>query len=249
MKRASAIRAALLFSAVALLEAACRSGAVAATAVIAPSAMVAALYRLLASSDTAPHLTQTLSAVGIAMSLSVLGGLGLGMLLHAAPSLRRAVNPFLAAYYAIPHFAFYPLLIVIFGLGATPLIVLATMFAMVAMIVATLAGLDRVPRVLLKTAQVHRLSRWSAFWHVRLPAAAPHLLSGLKLAVAYSFIGVIAGEFILSTSGIGHEIAYAYDNFDNPRMYGLILLVLSLVSAFNMTVYACERRLMRRRGQ
>ena len=44
--------------------------------------------------------------------------------------------------------------------------------------------------------------------------------------MAYSFIGVIAGEFILSTSGIGHEIAFAYDNFDNPRMYGLILFVL-----------------------
>ena len=162
--------------------------------------------------------------------------------------MRRAFNPFLAAYYAIPHFAFYPLLIVIFGLGSTPLIVLATLFAMVAMIVGTLAGLDRVPRVLLKTARVHRLSLWDEVRHVRLPAAAPHLLSGLKLAVAYSFIGVIAGEFILSTSGIGHEIAYAYDNFDNPRMYGLILFVLTIVSAFNMTVYALERRMMRRRG-
>ena len=53
-------------------------------------------------------------------------------------------------------------------------------------------------------------------WRIRLPAAAPHLFSGLKLAVAYSFIGVIAGEFILSTKGVGHEIAYAYNNFDNP---------------------------------
>ena len=100
-----------------------------------------------------------------------------------------------------PHFAFYPLLIVIFGLGALPLIVLATLFAMVAMIVATLAGLDRVPRVLLKTARVHRLSPFEEMWRIRLPAAAPHLFSGIKLAVAYSFIGVIAGEFIMSTDG------------------------------------------------
>ena len=59
---------------------------------------------------------------------------------------------------------------------------------------------------------------------------------------------MIAGEFILSTSGIGHEIAFAYDNFDNPRMYALILFVLAIVTDFNMTVYAYERRLMRRRG-
>jgi NitT/TauT family transport system permease protein len=83
---------------------------------------------------------------------------------------------------------------------------------------------------------------------VRLPAAAPHILSGLKLAVAYSFIGVIAGEFILSTSGIGHEIAFAYDNFDNPRMYALILFVLGIVTLFNMAVFAWERRMLRRRG-
>ena len=119
---------------------------------------------------------------------------------------------------------------------------------MVAMIVATLAGLDRVPRVLLKTARVHRLSPFEEMWRIRLPAAAPHLFSGIKLAVAYSFIGVIAGEFILSTMGVGHEIAYAYDNFDNPRMYGLILFVLGVVTAFNMLVYAYERRLAKRRG-
>jgi NitT/TauT family transport system permease protein len=122
------------------------------------------------------------------------------------------------------------------------------LFAMVAMIVATLAGLDRVPRVLLKTARVHRLSPFEEMWRIRLPAAAPHLFSGIKLAVAYSFIGVIAGEFILSTMGVGHEIAYAYDNFDNPRMYGLILFVLAVVTIFNMLVYAYERHLAKRRG-
>lgn len=247
--KATAIRTVVLVGAVAALEIACRSGAIAPTMVIAPSAMVVALIETLQSDDFGMHVRQTLSAVAIAMSLSIAGGFAIGAVLHWIPFLRRAFNPFLAAYYAIPHFAFYPLLIVIFGLGPAPLIVLATLFAMVAMIVATMAGLDRVPRVLLKTARIHRLSLMQEIWRIRLPAAAPHILSGLKLAVAYSFIGVIAGEFILSTSGIGHEIAYAYDNFDNPRMYALILFVLGIVTAFNMAVYAYERRLARRRGQ
>ncbi len=248
MKKATWIRTVVLVGAVGALEVACRTGAIPATMIIAPSAMVAALVELLRSDDIGGHIEQTLSAVAIAMVLSIVGGFVIGFILNWIPFLRRAFNPFLAAYYAIPHFAFYPLLIVIFGLGSTPLIVLATMFAMVAMIVATMAGLDRVPRVLLKTARIHRLSLLDEIWRVRLPAAAPHLLSGLKLAVAYSFIGVIAGEFILSTSGIGHEIAYSYDNFDNPRMYALILFVLTIVTSFNMAVYAYERRLMRRRG-
>ncbi len=248
MKKATWIRTVVLVGAVGALEIACRTGAIPATMIIAPSAMVVAVVKLLQSDDIGAHIEQTLSAVAIAMSLAIVLGFVIGFILNWVPFLRRAFSPFLAAYYAIPHFAFYPLLIVIFGLGSTPLIVLATVFAMVAMILATMAGLDRVPRVLLKTARIHRLSLLDEIWRVRLPAAAPHLLSGLKLAVAYSFIGVIAGEFILSTSGIGHEIAYSYDNFDNPRMYALILFVLVIVTTFNMAVYAYERRLMRRRG-
>ena len=246
--RATIIRTVVLVAAVGALEIACRTGSIPATMLIAPSAMVRALVELVRGDEFGGNVAQTLWAVAVAMGLSVVGGFVIGFALHWVPAVRRAVNPFLAAYYAIPHFAFYPLLIVIFGLGPAPLIVLATLFAMVAMIVATLAGLDRVPRVLLRTAKVHRLSLLDEIWRIRLPAAAPHLLSGVKLAVAYSFIGVIAGEFILSTSGIGHEIAYAYDNFDNPRMYALILFVLAVVTAFNMTVYAWERRLARRRG-
>ena len=248
IKKATWIRTVVLVGAVGALEVVCRTGAIPATMVIAPSAMVTALVETLKSDEIGAHVKQTLSAVAVAMTLSIIGGFLVGFVLHWIPFLRRAFNPFLAAYYAIPHFAFYPLLIVIFGLGPAPLIVLATLFAMVAMIVATMAGLDRVPRVLLKTARIHRLSLVQEIWRIRLPAAAPHLLSGVKLAVAYSFIGVITGEFILSTSGIGHEIAYAYDNFDNRRMYALILFVLGIVTAFNMAVYAYERRLARRRG-
>lgn len=248
MTKAGWIRTVVLVGAVGALELACRTGAIPKTMVIAPSAMVVALVETLQSDEIGLHLRHTLSAVAVAMSLSIVGGFIIGFVLNWIPVLRRAFSPFLAAYYAIPHFAFYPLLIVIFGLGPVPLIVLATLFAMVAMILATMAGLDRVPRVLLKTASIHRLSLVEEIWHIRLPAAAPHILSGLKLAVAYSFIGVIAGEFILSTSGIGHEIAYAYDNFDNPRMYALILFVLGIVTAFNMAVFAWERRMLRRRG-
>jgi len=248
MKPATIIRTVVLVGAVAALEIACRTGAIPPTMIIAPTAMVAALVKELRSKEIGMHLGQTLSAAGIATALSVSLGFVIGFFLQSVPILRRAFNPFLAAYYAIPHIAFYPLLIVIFGLGSTPLIVLATLFAMVAMIVSTMAGLDRVPRVLLKTARIHRLPLLEEIWRVRLPAAAPHILSGLKLAVAYSFIGVIAGEFILSTSGVGHEIAFAYDNFDNPRMYGLILLVLGIVATLNMLLFTYERRMAARRG-
>ena len=69
------------------------------------------------------------------------------------------------------------------------------------MIIATLNGLDRVPRVLTKVARVHRMGTIATALRLKLPAAAPHLFTGVKLAVSYAFIGVIASEFILAPAG------------------------------------------------
>ena len=60
-------------------------------------------------------------------------------------------------------------------------------------------------------------------------ATAPYIFTGFKLAVAYSFIGVIGAEFITSSRGIGYEISFAYNNFDNAVMYAMILFILALV--------------------
>ena len=126
-------------------------------------------------------------------------------------------------------YAFYPLLLVIFGLGDFPQIAIGFLLAVMAVIINTLNGLDRVPPVLLKTARVHRLGLLSAALRVRLPYAAPYVFTGFKLAVAYSFIGVVGAEFITSSRGIGYEISFAYNNFDNAVMYAMILFILLLV--------------------
>ena len=117
------------------------------------------------------------------------------------PRLRRALDPFLASYYAVPFFAFYPVFIVLFGLGAVPIIAIGLLFGVVAMIIATLTGLDRMPRVLAKTARIYRMGPSRPRCGIKLPSAAPYLFTGVKLAVAYSFIGVIAAEFILAPVG------------------------------------------------
>jgi NitT/TauT family transport system permease protein len=83
---------------------------------------------------------------------------------------------------------------------------------------------------------------------VTLPYAAPHLFTGVKLAAAYAFIGVIGAEFIMSQSGLGYEIRFAYDNLDNGVMYPLILLILIVSVAVNLTLDAMDRALRQRRG-
>ena len=72
------------------------------------------------------------------------------LLIHAFPRLRRALDPLLASYYAVPFFVFYPLFIVLFGLGRGAVVAIGFLFGVVAMIIATLNGFDRIPRVLVQ---------------------------------------------------------------------------------------------------
>lgn len=248
MKRATWIRILVVVGFVLLLEALCRSGVIGRMTMIPPSAMAEHLWKVLREGRYNGDIVQTLRNVVAAFALAVAGGFAVGSVLHAWPRARRAVDPFLATYYAIPFFAFYPLLVVIFGLNAAPVILIGFLFGVVAMIINTMNGLDRIPPVLIKTARVNGLGPLRTAWQVKLPSAAPQLFTGVKLAIAYCFIGVIAAEFIMSTSGLGYSIAYAFNNFDNRSMYALMLFIITLVTLVNAFFHVWERRIMARRG-
>ncbi len=242
-------RAALCAGAFALLELLCRSAIIPRATMIPPSEMIAALWQMLHSGRADGDIAFTIVNTAAAVAVSVVLGFWLGAALHALPRARRVFEPLLSAYYAVPVFIFYPLLIVVFGVGRTALIAMGAMFGVVAMIVNTMIGLDRVPCVIGQTAAVMRLGPIRRLLLLRLPAAVPHVVTGVKLAVAYSVIGIVAGEFILATAGIGKRIAFGYQDFDNRTMYGMLLLLLILVMAANGALSRWEKRLHRRFGQ
>jgi NitT/TauT family transport system permease protein len=249
MKRAGIIRTVVILIAVGALELLCRTGAISNFVMPAPSTIVYAMFQILASGRFAADIWVTLRNVSISIVAAMLSGVVIATILHRLPTVRRILDPLFATYYAIPVYAFYPLLMVIFGLGDLPQIAVGYLLAVMAVIINTVNGLDRVPRVLVKVARMHRLSGWAMERKVRLPFAAPYVFTGFKLCVAYSFVGVIGAEFITSSRGIGYEISYAYNNFDNNVMYPLIFLILAIVTVINMSLYAWERRLLaRRRG-
>lgn len=249
MSKVGAVRTILVLSAFVALELLCRGGIIDRVTMIPPTEMVASLADILASGRFNADIAFTLYNVIAAAALAIVLGFFIGAGLHALPRLRRALVPLLSAYYAVPTFVFYPLLIVAFGVGRTALIVMGAMFGVVAMIVNTTLGLDHVPPAVARTGAIMRLGGARQLLLVQLPSAAPHLVTGVKLAVAYSVIGIVAGEFILATSGIGKRIAYSYDNFDNRTMYGMLLLLLVGVMIVNGALSAWEKRLHRRFGQ
>ena len=208
--------------------------------------MAIAAWGLLASGSVVPDLVATLSRVAVAVVLAASMGVALGFALHGRARVRGAIGPVLSAWYAIPTIMFYPVLLVLFGVGVRG---------------------DRGDRGAAGGGgdggeHAGRAGpgsggvaadgagagdgvggRWRGGW--RLPSAAPYLVTGVKLVVAYAFIGVIASEFILSGLGLGYAIANAYNNFDNSTMYGAMLLIVVVVTGVNTAVGAVDRRFRR----
>jgi NitT/TauT family transport system permease protein len=229
------------------VEALCRLGAIPASVMIPPSQMAIELTNILSSGQFNADIASTLSNVLISVVISVVLGFVIGLIVHSSPNLRTAVEPLLASYYAVPTFIFYPVFISLFGVGSPAIIAIAVLLAVISMVTATLNGLDRIPMVLRRTGRLYQMSRIKTALLIELPSTAPYLFTGIKLSVAYSFIGVIASEFILSGSGIGYAIAYAYNNFENRHMYALMLLIIILVTAVNAVLNRIDEHLHVRR--
>lgn len=190
------------------------------------------------------HLGTTAESIVTSFVLAVAVGTLAGILLWRAPILAGILNPYLISYYAVPIFALYPLFILIFGIGIVPIVLIAFLFAVVVVVVNTALGFRRVDaEVYPKVARSLRLRRGQTYLFVYVPAAAPYLFSGWKLAFMYSTIGVIASEFIISTRGLGHVIERSYRNFDTANLYAAILLVVVSTLLVNGFLSRVERTL------
>jgi NitT/TauT family transport system permease protein len=248
MTRIALYRLAVIVGATLLLEVLCLLKVIDRITMPPPHQILRDLAAILMSGSLNVAIAKTLTNASIAVSLALAVGVAAATLLHGYRAVRETLDPLFATYYAVPIFAFYPLLIVLLGLGDAPQIMIGCMLGVVAVIVNTLNGLDRVPAVLKKTAQIQRMGTVETALKVTLPYAAPYVLTGAKLAVAYSLIGIIGAEFIMSRGGMGYEISFAYNNFDNATMYPLILLILLVSITVNGALSRWEKILLKRRG-
>lgn len=233
---------------VAVLEALCLAGVIDKITMPPPHRIAVDFVRLMVSGRLLPEIAKTMGNVLLAFAVAYALGIVIGTVLHGYRAVRDTLDPLFATYYAIPVFAFYPLFIVMFGLGDGPQVLIGILLGVVSVIVTTLNGLDRVPPVLRKTARIARLTPLATALRVTLPFCAPYLLSAAKLALAYAFIGVVGSEFIMARNGMGYEIGYAYTNFDNATMYPLIVLILLLSIVMNGLLTHWEKELLARRG-
>jgi NitT/TauT family transport system permease protein len=236
-------RLGIMATVVVALELICRAGWVRPTDLVPPTVMLHAMGIALTQTATLADFSLTLSSVLASVVIAAILGIIAGIVLHSLPRVRRACEPLIASYYALPLFALYPVLVVIFGIGPTPIVFTGVLYAAMAVLIGTMSGLDHIPRVYRKTAKVQRLGVFATIVRIYIPSCSVEILGGITLSVSYAFVAVIASEFLLAPAGIGHAIADAYTTFQIERMYGLMLALALLVIIINAGLRNLRTRL------
>jgi ABC-type nitrate/sulfonate/bicarbonate transport system permease component len=141
--------------------------------------------------------------------LAVIGGIFIGAAMWNWRPLRDMIDPVIELTRPLPPLAFIPLLIVWFGVGELPKVVLIVIGVLPIMIVSTVAALDAVPPELDQCARTLGASRTYTLFHVQLRAAVPGIITGMRLSMGGAWTSIVAVEMIAATSGVGFLILQA----------------------------------------
>ena len=180
-------------------------GHVAAYILPKPSAVASAFYTQGSSLLKYTESTVVETVVGFAMAAAA--GILLAGAIAASRLVKQLIYPSLVASQSIPKIAIAPLLIGWLGLGILPKFLLAALTAIFPIVISSAAGFENLDPDIARLARASGASTAMTFVHVRLPAAATYIFSGLKVGITFSLIGAIVGEFIGGNIGLGYYIS------------------------------------------
>jgi NitT/TauT family transport system permease protein len=182
-------------------------------------------------------LTETLLGYLIGAGLGLGGALAVSMIPAGEPVLR----PFVLLAYATPKIALAPLMIIWFGIGILPKVILAATFVFFVVFLSTLAGIATVPPQLVSVVRVMGAAPPAVFRKVVLPSAMPFILTALRLTIPAALIGAVIGEFISSNRGVGYLINAASSRYATAEVFAGIGSLLVVVLCMNAGLSLLER--------
>lgn len=209
-----------------------------------PDAVARRLTELLSQATTWAALRLTIMEILAAFAISLIAGLALGFIAGRSEYGTRLLEPVLVWFQTVPIVIIYPVCVLIFGLGPASKIVFAAIYGFFPIAFNTMRGLNTVDRRYVTAARSMGADQRQMLRHILLPAALPMVMSGIRLGAALNMIGVLAGEILASTGGLGYQIAAASQTFRIADVYSFIVIALVLTGVFNAVVTRTEDRRM-----
>jgi NitT/TauT family transport system permease protein len=234
-------RALVVVGFLALLEVIVQAGLIRKFFLPPPSEFLVQVARDLVNVEFLTLTGITLYETMAAFLLAAAVGVTFGFLLWRFNLIGTALDPLVAGLFSSPVVLLYPVFLVIFGRTPSAIISLASLFGVLPIILFTRQALAGVSPTFLRVGRSMKLSSWSNFRHILLPAAAPTIFTGLRIGLTYILIVVVAMEFVLQIGGLGNLVAESSLLFRANELYSAVTLVIVVSAAFLYLINRVEK--------
>ncbi|WP_318503614.1 ABC transporter permease [Bacillus sp. T3] len=191
--------------------------------------------------------TVTIAVEGFAVSAAI--GLIVAILLQLVPWIRDAVYPLLILSQNVPIIVLAPLLVIWFGFGLMPKLIVITLICFFPITVAALDGFKHVPLSHRHYMLMAGASKYQLFWKLEWPYALPSIFSGLKISATYSVMGAVISEWLGAEKGIGVYMTLASSSFRTDKVFVAIFSIMLLSLLFFAGIIALEKYIIRWQGK
>ncbi|MFC0216661.1 ABC transporter permease [Paenibacillus chartarius] len=193
------------------------------------------------------HTLATLRITLIGFAAGVAAGVALAVAMHMSRRVKTGMYPLLVISQNIHPAALGPLLMIWFGFGLTPKIIVIALVCFFPVVVALTDGLTQTDRTMLDYLRMLGATKGQLFRKLELPHALPSLFSGLKIAATYSVMGAVIAEWLGGDKGLGYFIQFSRNQFATSRVFAALIIIIVLSFALFGIIALLERVLLRHR--
>ena len=204
-----------------------------------PSAVVAAMVKHAPLLAVGTWVTTVEIVLGFVLSIAV--GIPLALMIFLWPPFARAILPLLISSQAMPKVAVAPLLLVWFGFGLLPKVLIAFLIAFFPVVINTAVGLAAIEPEKIHLARSMGLGAMDTFFKIRLPDALPAIFAGLKISITLAVVGAVVGEFVGGDAGLGYLLTVANGSMDTELLFAGIVCLTILGIGLYLVVELAER--------
>ena len=210
-----------------------------------PTAVFKAAWTIIISGELFEAFVQSMTVFVIGMSISIVGGIVIGVMVGQWWFFEYTLDPFINALYAVPRIALVPLIMLWVGLQDMGKITILVSIAIFPVIINTYSGIKDVRGSLLEIGRAFGASESQIFFRITLPAAVPFVMTGIRLAIGLGIIGMIVAEFFTAINGLGGLIINYANVFQTAKVFVPIIALGLMGVGLTELVQYVERRLSR----
>lgn len=226
----------------ALWEIAARSGIVDIRFASSPINIIKASVEYVSSTRFFTDLRVSGIEFSLGLGLSIAIGIPIGLLMGWYRRINAFLDPLVSLAYATPRVALMPLFIIWFGIGLESKVALIFLMAVFPILINTMIGVKTIDADLIRVARSFDASDRQIFSSIILPGSVPAIISGIRLGIGLALIGIVVGELVAATAGIGYLIAEAGSTFQTDLVFVGIIIIASLGVFLTLVLKAIESK-------